>query len=369
MTFNQQMWWWGAALGVLVILLWLLADALLPFVLGAAIAYLTDPLADRLQRLGLSRLMATIVITIGLLGIFALGMFLVVPLVIEQVRELIAAAPGWIDQAQLLLRERLPELNISKASFRETVADMGKELQDWGIGLFRGALAGGIAVFGFVSILLLTPVVAFYLLMDWDRLIQAIDDYLPREHLQTIRGIASDLDRALAGFVRGQLTVCVTLGTFYAVGLMLVGLKFGLLIGLLAGLISFIPFLGVIIGGALSIGVALAQFWGEWVWIAAVVGIFVIGQLVEGNYLTPKLVGSKVGLHPVWLIFALSAFGVLFGFIGMLIAVPAAAAIGVIGRFLLEQYRAGPLYHGSFQQPSAEDAMAQSMPARLERKP
>lgn len=369
MTFNQQIWWWGAALVLLTALLWLLADALLPFVLGAAIAYLTDPLADRLQRLGLSRLMATIVITIGSLGIFALGIFLVVPLLIEQVRDLIAAAPGWIDQAQLLLRERLPELNISKASFRENVAEMGKELQDWGIGLFRGALAGGVAVFGFVTILLLTPVVAFYLLMDWDRLIQAIDDYLPREHLQTIRGIASDLDRALSGFVRGQLTVCVILGTFYAVGLMLVGLKFGLLIGLFAGLISFIPFLGSIIGGVLSIGVALAQFWGDWIWLAAVVGIFVTGQLIEGNYLTPKLVGDKVGLHPVWLMFALSAFGVLFGFVGLLVAVPAAAAIGVIGRFLLEQYQAGPLYHGTFQQPSAEDALAHRMPAHPERKP
>jgi predicted PurR-regulated permease PerM len=151
----------------------------------------------------------------------------------------------------------------------------------------------------------------------------------------------------LAGFVRGQMTVCLILGTFYAVALMLVGLNFGLLIGLFAGLISFIPFVGSIVGGALSIGVALAQFWGEWVWIGAVAAIFVAGQAIEGNFLTPKLVGDKVGLHPVWLMFALSAFGVVFGFVGLLVAVPAAAAIGVIGRFTLEQYRAGPLYHGA----------------------
>lgn len=356
MTINQQMWWWGIALVLLAVLLWLLADALLPFVLGAAIAYLADPLADRLESWGLNRLMATTVITIGALGIFALAMLLLVPLLIEQLRDLIASMPGWIDQVQALLRERLPELNFGEADFRDGFREISKDLQEWSIGIFRGALAGGVAFIGFLTILVLTPVVAFYLLMDWDRLLQTIDDYLPREHRQTIRGIATDLDRVLSGFVRGQLTVCMILGTFYAVGLMVVGLKFGLLIGLFAGLISFIPFLGSIIGGVLSIGVALAQFWGDWVWIGAVVGIFVTGQLVEGNFLTPKLVGSKVRLHPVWLMFALSAFGVLFGFIGLLVAVPAAAAIGVIGRFLLARYREGPLYQGE-QHPNAGNAV------------
>src|SRR5690625_3388397 len=161
MTINQQMWWWGIALVLLAVLLWLLADALLPFVLGAAIAYLADPLADRLESWGLNRLMATTVITIGALGIFALAMLLLVPLLIEQLRDLIASMPGWIDQVQAVLRERLPELNLGEAGFREGVREISKDLQEWSIGIFRGALAGGVAFIGFLTILVLTPVVAF----------------------------------------------------------------------------------------------------------------------------------------------------------------------------------------------------------------
>jgi predicted PurR-regulated permease PerM len=182
--------------------------------------------------------------------------------------------------------------------------------------------------------------------MDWHRLTAAIDDLLPRDHRDTILEITRDLDSVLAGFVRGQLTVCLLLGSFYAISLMVVGLKFGLLIGLFAGLISFIPFVGSITGGVISLGVAVAQFWGDPVWIAVVAAIFVVGQAVEGNFLTPKLVGGQVGLHPVWLLFALSAFGALFGFVGMLVAVPAAAAIGVVGRFLINKYKRGRLYRG-----------------------
>jgi predicted PurR-regulated permease PerM len=355
MTVGQQMRWWGAALAVFVLLLWLLSEALFPFVLGAAIAYLTDPLADWLERHGLSRLMATVVITLASLGILAAGIVLVVPLLIDQVRDLIAVFPVWIDQARAILRDVLPELPTDGAVLNTAFADMRDGVQAWGLGLLRRVWTGGVAVLGFLGVLVVTPVVAFYLLMDWDHLVNAIDDYLPRQHRPVILAIARDLDRVLAGFVRGQMTVCLILGTFYAVALMLVGLKFGLLIGLFAGLISFIPFVGSIVGGTLSAGVALAQFWGEWVWIGAVAGIFAAGQAIEGNFLTPKLVGDRVGLHPVWLMFALSAFGVVFGFIGLLVAVPAAAAIGVIGRFMLEQYRAGPLYDGTADAPFPGD--------------
>lgn len=346
MTVGQQMRWWIVALGVLVLLLWLLSDALFPFVLGAAIAYLTDPLADWLGRRGASRLMATVIITLCSVGLVVLGVLLVVPMLIDQVRDLIAAAPVWVEQARTLLHEYVPQLQAQGEILNKALTGLSDSLKEWSLSLLQSAWAGGMAVLGFLGIVLVTPVVAFYLLMDWDRLVDTIDDYLPRPHRETIRRIARDLDRALAGFVRGQMTVCLILGTFYAVGLIIVGLKFGLLIGLFAGLISFIPFVGSIVGGALSIGVALAQFWGEWGWIGAVVGIFAIGQAVEGNYLSPKLVGGKVGLHPVWLMFALAAFGAVFGFIGLLIAVPAAAAIGVVGRFMLEQYRASTLYHG-----------------------
>ena len=218
--------------------------------------------------------------------------------------------------------------------------------QAWSVAILKHIWSGGVALVSFVAVVVVTPVVAFYLLMDWRRLVQGIDDLLPRDHRKTIHRLAGDLDRVLAGFIRGQLTVCLLLGSFYAIALMMLGLNFGLLIGLFAGLISFIPFVGSILGGLLSVSVAIAQYWEDPVWILAVAIVFVIGQMVEGNYLTPKLVGGSVGLHPVWLLFALSAFGALFGFVGMLVAVPAAAMIGVVGRFLLEQYKDGRLYRG-----------------------
>jgi predicted PurR-regulated permease PerM len=173
-----------------------------------------------------------------------------------------------------------------------------------------------------------------------------INEILPRQHAPTIRGIARDIDRVLAGFVRGQLSVCLVLGVFYAVALMSIGLQFGFLVGLVAGLISFIPYVGSTVGLLLSIGIALFQFWDVKVWILVTAGIFFFGQFVEGNILSPNLIGKSVGLHPVWLILALSVFGTLFGFAGLLVAVPVAAALGVLGRFLLEQYMTSPLYTG-----------------------
>ena len=197
-----------------------------------------------------------------------------------------------------------------------------------------------------VVLLVIVPVVAFYLLYDWDRMIAEIDRLLPREHAPVIRRLAREIDQTLASFIRGMGTVCLILGTYYAVALMLVGLQFGLVVGAFAGLVTFIPYVGAILGGALAIGLALFQFWGDWLSIGLVAGIFVLGQVVEGNILTPKLVGESVGLHPVWLIFALSVFGALFGFVGMLVAVPVAAAIGVLARFGVQQYMDSALYTG-----------------------
>ena len=192
----------------------------------------------------------------------------------------------------------------------------------------------------------IVPVVAFYLLYDWDNMVAKVDDLLPRDHAPTIRHLAAEIDKTLASFIRGMGTVSLILGTYYAVALMLVGLQFGLVVGALAGLVTFIPYVGALVGGALAIGLALFQFWGDWVSIGLVAGIFVLGQIVEGNVLTPKLVGSSVGLHPVWLIFALSVFGSLFGFVGMLVAVPVAAVIGVVARFGIGGYKKSLLYRG-----------------------
>jgi predicted PurR-regulated permease PerM len=178
-------------------------------------------------------------------------------------------------------------------------------------------------------------------------MVAQIDSLLPRDHAPVIRRLARDIDKTLASFIRGMGTVCLILGTYYAIALMLVGLQFGLVVGFIAGLVTFIPYLGALLGGALAIGLALFQFWGDWVSIGLVAGIFMLGQTLEGNFLTPKLVGNSVGLHPVWLILALSVFGSLFGFVGMLAAVPIAAALGVVARFATEQYRESVLYKGT----------------------
>jgi predicted PurR-regulated permease PerM len=208
-----------------------------------------------------------------------------------------------------------------------------------------GLWGGGVAFFNLLSLLFITPLVAFYLLRDWDGIVAVVDDWLPRDHAPVIRAQLAAVDRVLSGFVRGQLTVCLVLGVFYALGLGLVRLDFGLVIGLATGLISFVPVFGTLVGFAVGIGVALVQFGFAWQ-VAAVAGVFLAGQAIEGNFLTPKLVGSRVGLHPVWTIFALLAGGALAGFTGLLLAVPAAAVIGVLSRFAVARWVASDAYRG-----------------------
>jgi len=209
--------------------------------------------------------------------------------------------------------------------------------------------AGGVALLSLLSLLVVTPVVAFYLLVDWDKIVDRIDSWLPLDHRQSVREICHDIDRAMAGFVRGQSTVCLILGVFYAVALTVAGLQFGLLIGLVAGLISFIPYVGSIAGFVAAVGMAVLQTWPDpdFTYIAIIAAIFAVGQFFEGNIISPRLVGNSVGLHPVWLMLALFAFGSMFGFVGLLLAVPLAAAIGVVLRFLLKRYLESPFYHGT----------------------
>jgi len=347
MTVGEQLRWWGVGTAAFVLMLWLLADALLPFVLGAALAYFTDPIADRLEQAGLSRLMSTIAITAGWLGLATLALILIIPVLVEQVQNMIVQAPAYVEWVRGVISVWLPDSVQGDSALRGALDNLRSRADEWSVSVLKRLWSSGIAVVDFVALAVITPVVAFYLLYDWDHMIAEIDGWLPRQHRDTIHHLARELDRVLAGFVRGQLTVCLILGTFYAVALSIIALPFGLLIGFFAGLISFIPFVGSILGGTVSVGVAVVHFWGEPALIAAVAGVFVAGQIVEGNYLSPKLVGGQVGLHPVWLMFALSAFGSLFGFVGLLVAVPAAAAIGVLGRFLIGEYKKGRLYSGS----------------------
>ncbi|MFY0692115.1 MAG: AI-2E family transporter [Paracoccaceae bacterium] len=343
---RDQLKYWGIAAAVFIAVLWVLGDVLLPFIVGGAVAYMLDPVADRIERMGASRALATSIISFGAVLIFLLMAVLIIPMVVEQSIQLFNAAPDLFRQLQAFLSERFPALADEHSTLRESLAAIGSTIQSKGGELANRLFSSALSVISAVVFIIVVPVVAFYLLLDWDRLVAQVDGLLPRDYAPTIRQIAKDIDTTLANFVRGQLTVCSILGTFYAVGLMLVGLQFGLVVGFIAGLISFIPYIGAIVGGALAFGLALFQFWDTPLWIAAVAAIFMAGQFLEGNILTPKLVGGSVGLHPVWLLLALSAFGTMFGFVGMLVAVPVTAALGVIVRFATERYKQGRLYRG-----------------------
>ncbi|WP_135501891.1 AI-2E family transporter [Roseovarius aestuariivivens] len=343
---KTQLQYWGIAAAIFIVVLWFLGDQILPFVLGAAIAYFLDPVADRIEAMGLSRAIAVTVITLVGLLIFVIMALLVIPTLIEQSVNLVNTAPKLFNDFQTFLTERFPSLIDEDSTLRKSLISVGETIRDRGGQLLESVLTSAASLINVVVLLVIVPVVAFYLLYDWDRMIAEIDQLLPRDHAPTIRTLARRIDDTLASFIRGMGTVCLVLGSYYAIALMLVGLQFGLVVGAFAGLITFIPYVGALVGGALAIGLAMFQFWGDWVSIGLVAGIFVLGQVMEGNILTPKLVGSSVGLHPVWLIFALSVFGALFGFVGMLVAVPVAAAIGVLARFAIDRYLDSRLYRG-----------------------
>jgi len=354
MSLQRQMVFWLAAVVVFAFLLYILRPILLPFVMGLAIAYFLDPVADWLEELGVRRLGATTTILGVFAIVFVVCLIVLLPVLGKQVGGFAENLPGYIGKLIALADQAGPEwlkefLAKTKADIEGSLTDIAKSLAGW-IGTLLGSVwSGGLALVNIISLLVVTPVVAFYMLNDWDRMIAVIDSWLPRDHVKTIRDLASEIDTALAGFVRGQGTVCLILAVFYAGGLSIVGLNFGLLIGIVSGLISFIPYVGSITGLFLSFGVALVQFLpsNDWPMIAVVFGIFVVGQFFEGNFLSPKLVGDRVGVHPVWLMFALFAFGLLLGFVGLLLAVPLAAAIGVLSRFAIKTYRGSALYLGT----------------------
>ncbi len=346
LSVGQQFRYWGIGFVALMLVFYFLGSALTPFLVGAGLAYILDPMADRLEKWGASRAAATGIITFLALIAFLLVVLILVPFIADQAQSLAKAAPGIVETFRLWLVERFPDAIQEGTAFNDAIMQIQAKVQESGLALLNTVLTSTLKLFDFVILVVVSPVVAFYLLLDWDNMVAKIDSWVPRDHIETVRELARQMDTAMAAFMRGQITVMGFLGTFYAAGLMLIGLEFGAFVGLFAGLISFIPYVGSIVGGALALGLAIFQFWGEWHWIAAVAAVFAAGQFIEGNILTPKLVGSSVGLHPVWLMFALSAFGVMFGFFGLLIAVPAAAAIGVLARFALREYLDGRLYTG-----------------------
>lgn len=341
---TRKIWFWLLLVLAFFGFLYLIRGILLPFVVGIGMAYFLDPAADKLEKAGLSRTGATTAITIFFFSVIALATILLLPMLLHQLgglaEQLLNYAQDFRVTAQTYLNKLPLDLNGKSAEhWQQLSGSVLKGVQTFALGM----LQSGLVLVNLASLLVITPVVAFYLLRDWDELTARIDTLLPRKHAEVIRQQLQEIDQTLAGFVRGQFNVMLILGIYYAVALTAVGLPFGALIGLAAGLLIIIPYLGVFIGGALAIGVAVVQF--DEIWrIALVGGIFVLGQMVEGYYLTPKLVGSRVGLHPVWVIFGMLAGGALFGFVGILLAVPVSAVIGVLVRFAVQRYLESGLY-------------------------
>lgn len=333
---------WVALGVVLLVALLMLRGILLPFLVGMAVAYVLDPVADRLQHMGLSRAVATLALTVLFFAALVPLVVLLLPVIVEQVADLAARLPSYLEElrsrvvrlAQMLNREDL----IEELSVQGLVSRFSERALGFVGTAITNVLQSSLAVLNLISLVFITPIVTFYLLRDWDRMVAAVTRVVPPRHMPVARRLAREVDLVLAGFLRGQGMVCAFLACFYAVGLVLVGLEHGAIIGLLTGLFSFIPYVGMFIGVAVGMLVALFQF-QEVLPVAMVAGVFALGQFIEGNFLTPRVVGARIRLHPVWVIFAVLAGTALLGLAGTFLATPIAAVIAVMIRFGLDRWR------------------------------
>jgi len=348
---NQVLIWIGFLVFV-ILCLWLFRAILLPFVVGAAIAYLLNPLVNQLQRWRINRGWATTIVLLSVITIVVSIFIMFVPLIGQQIIGLIQRLPQYVSDLQALSARLSPQINEwlgpeRAAQLQSSIDDLTRQALGF-IATLPGELVNigltGAAVIGFT---VLTPVVAFYLLLDWEGMIHGVEGLLPKEHKSEIDTILRDIDKSMAGVIRGQGGVLLIDAAFYATALSLVGLNFGLVVGLIAGLMSFIPFVGFVLGFGLSVGIAIVQFSGDPLMVGIVAGIFLFWQFIEGNILYPKLVGSSININPVWMMFALLALGAIFGFVGLLLAVPMAAIASVLVRYGVRKYKESSLYLGS----------------------
>ncbi len=349
---------WIATFAALAVVVVSLREVLLPFVAGMVLAYLFDPLADRIERLGMNRLAATLAIVAFVVVFLAASMALTVPIVVREISQFIDDLPLYAGRLHMLAADpSRPWLSKivgeGLAETERSIADLTGLASSWSDTILRSAWSGGRALISIVSLGIVTPIVALYLLYDWNKMIATIDNWIPPGQRQTVRSLAREVDDTIGGFVRGQSTLCLILAVFYALTLWLIGLEHGVLIGIAAGLVGFIPYFGSLSGLVISTAVAVAQFWPNWTLISLVPLVFIIGQSLSDYVLAPFLVGRRVHLNPVWVMFALFAFGYLFGFVGLLIAVPLASAIGVLMRFAFRGYFASQFYAPASVEPSA----------------
>jgi predicted PurR-regulated permease PerM len=362
LNLERQLLLWIITLFSLGAILYFLSPVLAPFVAGTALGYLLDPVADRLQKLGLSRLSAALLLLVLFIAVVVTATLVLFPILSRQLAGLITALPGYLQTLQGLISdwherftsdyfsEFLEKMGLSGAASSFDVQKYINELIDQVTNVagdfLKSLIWRGYALINVISLIVITPVVAFYMLLDWDDMISVIDNLVPPRHRTDVRLLARDIDRALAGFVRGQSLVCLFLGVWYAIGLSSIGLNFGFLIGVIAGCLSFIPYVGSITAFVFSIIIAIVQGWPHIHLAVEAIALVTIGLVMDGYVLSPRLVGASVGLHPVWIMFALLSFGALFGFTGLIVAVPTAAAIGAVMRFLARRYQASGLFRG-----------------------
>ena len=351
MQTERQVLFWLAALIFAVIAVLVLKDVLLPFVLGLVIAYALNPVTERLVKAGLSRTLASGLVVALLVIALALGLVYVVPVLVTQAQQLVLSLPGEVARLKELVeqfaRGRLGDsFGDFQASLDQALRNFSVNWGALGAQIARSAWSQGLALVNFVSLLLITPLVVFYLLVDWHPMLAKVDSWLPRDHADRIRELGGQINRAIAAFIRGQGLVCLILAVFYAVGLSWAGVRYGLLIGLATGVLSFVPFAGWALGLIVAALTALVQAWPELGPLYKVLAVLAAGMALDSGLLSPKIVGPSIGLHPVWLIFSLFVFSYLFGFVGVLVAVPLAAAIAVLIRFALEVYLGSTVYRG-----------------------
>jgi predicted PurR-regulated permease PerM len=348
-TRNQRL---ALALGLLATLLfalWVFSAILTPFVLALCVAYFLDPPTTRMARFGVPRGLAALLLILALAAVCLLAVLLLYPLLIAQIGVLIQRLPAYVTGIGTLVQQALERAQeafgpeVVDAQLRDLMVRQAGAMVTFLATAVGRLIGGGVALFNVFTLVVVTPVVAFYLLRDWPRIIRRIESWLPRRSAHVLRQLALDTDRVLSAWLRGQLLCCLVLAAFYAAGLQLVGLELGLIVGLMAGLLSFIPYVGTITGFVTALLLAAAQF-GTWNGVGLVAAVFIFGNFVEGYVIYPRLLGDRVELHAVWVIFALFAGGVAFGFLGVLLAVPMAAAIGVVARYWLRRYLESPLY-------------------------
>src|SRR6185437_12735026 len=348
MSPSRQALFWLLALALFFLLLHLLSGMLLPFVAGFGIAYLLAPLVAWLARRKVPRSLASVAVLLLFILVLVTVIVLIVPVLELQAVQLVRAAPALAafarEEAQHLLdlaQKELPPDQIEKA--RDMIGSWTGAALGWIAGLLQALLTRSLAIANLLALLLITPLVAFFMLRDWPTIVAKCDELLPRAYADTIRTQMCLVDATISGYIHGQALVSLIVGVYYAVALSIVGLNFAFILAIVVGILSFIPFVGEAVGVLLALGLAAMQ-WGTWGKLTVVAVIFVVGHLLASDFLQPKLIGSRVHLHQVWVIFALLAFGELFGFLGVLLALPAAAVTGVVVRFALSRYRQSSLY-------------------------